>query len=432
MKLGVLGLGTVGSAVVRYVLEEGHERIVIKKIAVRDVRKKRAVKVSRRLLTGNFREILKDPEIDTVVELTGDEKVAIETARECLKRGKHFITATKRIISDMGGELFREARKKQLYIGYRATIVGLFPILSFIQFAMSSGKRIKKVTAVLNGTCNFVLDEMERSGRSYAEVIKDAVERGFAEPDPTADVSGYDSALKLKIILRLLFGNHTADGIRLRQGVRKKGRALFYSGIDALTLEDVRFASEMGYRMKLLGMIFATEKGYAVCVEPALVAQDTILASLRGPENGVEMLDDKGEVSGWFGHGAGAEATRIAVMQDIESILSGYATLFPQDNGEDVKIASYEDIYTRYFIKLYAMDKPGVLAKIAGVLGRNNINIASVMQKESAVKGREFVPLVITTYHIDAASVYHAVSILKRMNIVDSRKLSCYRIIDQV
>lgn len=435
MKAGIIGLGTIGSAVVKYLLSENHP-LQIRAIAVKHISKHlplaRSLNFKERgiKLTNNYREILEDEEIESVIELTGNNEVAEDVAFECVRRRKHFITANKWIIAEKGEELFTSAEKSKIYVGYRATIVGIFPILSFIQFAMASGKTVRRICAVLNGTCNFILDEMERTGKSYREIIKKAVRMGLAEPDPTADVSGYDSALKLKIILRLLFGNRAAHNFNLVQNPSFDS-ALFYKGIRDVSGEDIKFASDMNYKIKLLGIVEKTPKGYAACVEPVLVGSESILASLKGPENGIEILDEAGEISGWFGHGAGPSATKIAVMQDIENMLSGQLTL-PRSSPvqKKVKTASYYDIKTRYFWKIYAMDRPGVLAKIGNICGELGINIASVLQKESAKDKHKFVPVIITTYAIDGHSISRALEEFEKLNIIDGKKLSCYRIIE--
>lgn len=408
LRIGVAGFGTVGSGLVEYILKEGKSRYELKRILVRNPRKVRKVKVPASLLTTDFRDLTHNPEVDVVVEVIGGREPAYTIAMDALSNGKHFITANKILMVEKGEKLFKLAEKKGVFLGYRGTIVGLHPILHYLRNSIAAGKRIKKLYAVLNGTCNFILDEMERTGADFKSVLKVAQELGYAEPDPTLDVEGWDTLYKLNIVLYLLYG------IR-RYNIHREG-------ITHLDASDLRFASELGYRIKLLGMLNREDGGYSICVRPALIPQTSLLAKLKGAENGVEIEDETGEISGWMGQGAGVVPTRIAIMQDLEDIYNERTTLFPSyENVEELKLLNVERSSSKYYIRIQAKDKPGVLAKISRILGRHNINISAVIQKESGEGKKRYVPVIILVDRTPEENMNRAFSEIKKLDCVSSK-----------
>ncbi|MBI2890512.1 MAG: homoserine dehydrogenase [Nitrospirae bacterium] len=408
--VGLLGCGTVGGEVAGYLVRERSAQFKIHKIAVREPGKPRRLGRLKDRLTTDWREVVDHPDVDVVLELMGGEQPAFAAMKRALERGKAVVTANKLVLSRHGRELYDLARRQGVYLGLRATIAGIHPMIFFLHLALPAGKSIRSLHAVLNGTCNFVLDEMESASRSFEDAVRVAQKLGYAEADPSLDVLGRDTFHKISIIHQLVYGVSAADGrISPDRGLCE--------GIDRITAEDLHFAAELGYRVKLLGTIESVEGRRSIRVHPALVPKEHVLALLKGAENGMVMVDDYGEKSGYTGLGAGAKPTRIAVLQDLHAWAAGQAGVLPGE-GRTLNLLPADEIASKYFLKFTVIDRAGVLAQISRVLWRHNISISAVIQKERREGDR--VPLIITTHETMERSMRRSFKEILRLSVVRS------------
>jgi len=414
--IGVIGMGTIGSGLVRYLHKNKSDKYKLVMVAEKDRKKWHRSGIPQNILTDDYKLVIDDERIGTVVELIGGEEPALTIAKKTLNTGKNFITANKVLISSYGEELFRIAQRNNCYIGFRASIVGGHPIMSYLKNAYVSGKRIKRIFAVLNGTCNFILDEMEKSGVGFDVALKKAQGLGIAEPDPTLDIDGWDTLYKLKIIMHLTLGIAHKDKI-YREGIKN---------IDPI---DIIFAKEFGYRIKLLGMLEIIDRSVYASVLPVIIPEGKILAKLNGPQNGVEIEDEDGEMSGWIGAGAGVIPTRFAIMQDIKDAINGIPPFFPEKKQDEFKFGNNDNITSKFFLRFTARDKPGVLAQMSKILWKNRINISSVIQKGEGMGSGSYVPVIIITHLTKEGNVRKAYSEIRKLSCIDGRKANILRVI---
>jgi homoserine dehydrogenase len=407
--IALLGCGVVGSGVVR-LLTEQRERLErragrvlhLHKVVVRDVEKERLVKVPAELISTDFEEVFRNPHIDVVVELMG----GVEPARTHMLRSfamkKHVITANKAVLATHGDELFAAAHAAGCTLSMEASVGGGIPIVHALTQGLAANQ-VTAIKAILNGTTNFILAAMSDRHLSYDDALREAQRLGYAEADPTLDVSGMDSAQKLAVLARICFG------------VSIQGDAIERRGIQKIDLLDIHYAREMGYVIKLIAEAWMSEHRVALHVEPTLVSRFDPLAQMPGAYNAIEVIGDMVKDSLLCGPGAGQMPTASAVVADIIDVALGHASiafnsmkLWETDRG--IGLRSPSEIESRFYIRVNAEEQPGSLAQITGILGREKISVASIVQHEQLETQRGLaVPIVISTHATNLGSIRKAI-----------------------
>ncbi len=414
INVGLIGFGNVGSGVVKilnerkaYLSDKTGSQIYIKKICDKDITSKRKVSVDNSILTSDVMEIFDDPQIDIVVELIGGIHPAKEFIIEALKKGKNVVTANKALLAEYGGELFAFAQDRGKSIYFEASVGAGIPIIKSLREGLVANK-FNSIFGIVNGTSNFVLSQMSAENRSFTDCLKEAKIKGFAESDPTLDIEGMDSAHKLIILVYLTFGKIVSlDDV-------------FIEGISHISLADVNYAKKMGFEIKLLAVAKKDAGELEVRVHPALVSQDHMLASVGGVFNAIYVSSDYAGNLLFYGPGAGQLSAASAVVSDLvdltQSIKAGLfrAVLNIIEDNSIKKIRKIDESKSKYYIRFTAVDKPGVLAKISGVLAKFDISIASVTQKEKLKV--ETVPVVMITHEAKEKSMRQALNIINRLD----------------
>lgn len=394
--IGLLGFGTVGAGVVEGLQRNGELierrtgfRLVLKKIADLDLERDRGVPVDRSLLTNDALSVIRDSEVDIVVELVGGVSTAKKFILEALKQGKPVVTANKALLAEHGKELYRAAEAAGVDLYYEASVGGGIPIIRALREGLI-GNRIQSIYGILNGTCNYILTRMEQEGLPFDRVLKEAQEAGYAEAEPGLDIDGLDTAHKAVVLAALAYGQSFDMADVPVEGIR---------GIEPI---DIGYAGELGYRIKLLAILKEAEGGVEVRVHPTLVPRAHLLASVGGVFNAIMVHGDVVGDTLYHGRGAGREPTASAVLGDIVDVArnivqgsSGRVPAYVHDEQHG-PLRPVEDIRSRYYLRLSLKDEPGMLAKVAHILGRHRISIASVIQKEE--RTGEYVPVIILTH----------------------------------
>lgn len=382
LRVAIVGLGTVGTGVARILLQHP-ERIArragrsieLRRAVVRDLRKPRQIELPSGVLTDDVESVIRDREIDVAVHLIGGIEPARSTMLALLESGKHVVTANKALLCEHGDELFRRARELGRSIAFEAAVAGGIPIIAAVGQAMTANQ-IRSIEAILNGTSNFILTEMLAKGCSYEEVLREAQRLGYAEADPSMDVDGTDAAQKLVILAQLAFGTKVPLAAFPRQG------------IDTLDLTDLRYADELGYRVKLLAVAKLVNGQLEMHVQPTFVRRERPLAQVDGALNMVALHGDAVGPLWFSGPGAGQMPTASAVVADlIDTALGRAALTFPRldvwHDHEPLSVQPAEEITNRYYLRFNVEDRPHVFADIADILGRSGISLASVIQHEA-------------------------------------------------
>ena len=419
IRIGLLGLGQVGGGLVEilqakrgwFMTQLGVD-FEIRKIAVRNLAKKRPFKVAPHLLTNNPRLVVKDPAIDVVVELIGGTKEARVLVKEALKAGKHVVTANKALLAEHGDEIFKLAYQKKRWICFEASVAAGIPVMKALREGLVANK-IQSIASIINGTSNYILSSMTENGTSFDEALKQAQKKGYAEADPTLDIDGTDAAHKLAILSRYAFnGSIEFDSI-------------YREGIAGIKSEDIQFARHFGYRIKLLAIATRSSAGLEARVQPALVPEKHILANVNGSFNAVQVCGDEvGEVL-FYGRGAGSHPTASAVFSDLVDIAKGgiygpiQNSLSMRGIDGGLKVRSIASTDSRYYLRFQVIDQPGVLAGIANILGKYKISISDVIQQERSAG--KMVPLIMLTHETHEKSVRQAVQAIDRLKPIKGR-----------
>jgi homoserine dehydrogenase len=408
--IGIAGFGTVGGGVLSILRRHAGDiearlgaRIVVRRVVVRDLRKPRAVELDRALVSTRVEDLLEDPQIAVVVELIGGVDRAFELVRAALERGKHVVTANKALLASRGDEIFRLAREKGVDVYYEAAVCGGVPIIRTLREALASD-RIASLHGIVNGTTNFILSAMAEKGEPIDRALAEAQRLGYAEADPTLDVSGGDAAQKLCVLAQLAFGARLAPQDVLTEGIM------------GLSPEDFRWAREMGYALKLLAIARRCGAGDQIeaRVHPAFIPAGSLLSGVRGAMNAVVLQSEALGPSLLYGQGAGAMPTGSAVVSDIidltRNILSGSPGRVPLPPAKPlVTLRPHDDVRCAYYLHFQVQDAPGVLARIASRLAARRISIAAVQQREQNDQGKP-VPLVIVTHEAREADLRAAIA----------------------
>lgn len=424
--VGLLGCGTVGSGVARLLLERSERisrragrPIELKRVVVRDLDKPRAFAPPRSLLSTDARAALRDPSISIVIETIGGAQPALEWILEAFEAGKDVVTANKALLAEHGRELFSAARHYGRALAFEGAVGGGIPIVQAIGVALAANQ-IQSLAAILNGTCNFILTSMTQGGLTYEAALAEAQKLGYAEADPTLDVSGADTLHKLAILAQLAFrANAALDQIPA-------------TGIDTLQAADIKYTAELGYSVKLLAIARLLEEGLALRVGPTLVRHGTPLAEVRGPYNAIRVVGDAVGDTLFYGRGAGMMPTASAVVGDLIDVVVGRAALtsrvldlWPEDDSRGPRFALPRQVKNRYYLRFTIADNPGVLGSIAQVLGAHGISIASVIQHDPGEDDGPGapVPLVIMTHIADEASVTAALDAINTLEAVRAKTI---------
>ncbi len=416
--IGIAGFGTVGGGVLSILRRHAGDiesrlgaRIVVRRIAVRDPSKERIVEVDRSLITSRYQDLLDDPEVAVVVELVGGQSEAFDLVMGALERGKHVVTANKALLAYRGDEIFRLAVQKGVDVYYEGAVCGGVPVIRTLREALASD-RINALYGIVNGTTNFILTAVEERGEPIEKALAEAQRLGYAEADPTLDVSGGDAAQKLCVLAQLAFG------------ARLKPSDVLTEGIMGLSPEDFRWGREFGYALKLLATArrCPSHVGEPDLIEarvhPAFIPAGSLLAGVRGAFNAVVLQSEALGPSMLFGQGAGAMPTGSAVVSDIidltRNILAGSPGRVPLPPEKPlVALRPHDDIRCAYYLHFSVKDVPGVLARIASTLAARRISIAAVQQKEHREEGAP-VPLVIVTHTAREADLRDAIREIDR------------------
>lgn len=395
--IGLLGFGTIGAGVVEglqqnldLIADRLGAKLVVKKIADLDITTDRGVKIADGVLSTDASAVIADPEVEIVIELVGGISVAKRFVMEALELGKPVVTANKALLAEEGKEIFTKAAEKNTDIYFGASVGGGIPIIRGLREGLS-GNRIESIYGILNGTCNYILTKMEREGLPFDVVLKEAMEKGYAEADPTLDIDGYDTAHKAVILASLAYGFIMPwDAVKIE-------------GIRNLSQKDIQYADSLGYKIKLLAVIKnLDDTDVEVQVHPALVSKDHLLAAVNDVFNAVMVKGDLVGDTLFYGRGAGKFPTASTVIGDLVDIarnmLAGTTRMSPAIpvSSKAVTLKDYSKILVRYYVRLSLNDVPGSLATITQILGDNNISIASVLQQED--DANNYVPVVVITY----------------------------------
>jgi len=421
ISIGLIGFGTIGTGVIKLLRENGEliagrlgAEIRLRRIADLDIRKSRGIPVDDALLTTNAADILNDPGIDIVVELMGGYDPARTFILTAMGQGKHVVTANKALLAMHGDEIFRGAVQHGVNIGFEASVGGTIPVIKAIKESLIAN-RIKSISAIVNGTSNFILSKMTDEGGSFETVLKEAQNLGFAESDPVYDVEGIDAVHKLAILLSLCY--------------RKKVHLddLYREGISRITEQDIAFARELGYRVKLLAIAIRRETEIEARLHPTMIPFDHLLANVNGNFNAFDIVGDASGSVFLYGQGAGMMPTASAVVSDIVDIardirkgISGRVPprVLDEETIEKIQLLPFDQIRTNYYFRFTVADRPGVLSRISGILGANDISIATVIQKGRMQMQKGGVPIVMTTYKAREKDVRRALEDIDRLDIV--------------
>lgn len=410
VQIAFLGLGNVGSGVFKILQKRREEfaekedvRINIKKILVRDINKKRPVEVDRSILTNNPDDILNDPEISIVAEFMGGESPALEYLLKALNNGKSVVTANKEVISRHWEKLDKAASVNNAGLYYEASVCGGIPVIKAIQESLQAN-RIERIMGIINGTTNYILTKMSENNENFLNALRKAQELGYAEPDPTADIEGFDAAFKLSILSTLCFHKRVHLDKILREGITN------------ITLEDILYGKELGYALKLLAIAKDKDGKVEVRVHPTFIPLNHPLSAVRSSFNAVYLKGDCFGDMMFFGRGAGDMPTGSAVVSDILTACRNEHRYMKF--GEKTPDAVYNDDWqTKYYIRLTVKDQPGVLGEIAGYFGKYRVSIASVIQKGY---GDTTAPLIFVTHEASEKSIQKAISEIKECESVIS------------
>ncbi|MGM0541300.1 MAG: homoserine dehydrogenase [Pseudomonadota bacterium] len=421
VKIGLLGLGTVGGGTVDIInntMPEIQRRlgqnIEIVIIAMRDLKRSRAADTTGIQLTDNTAEVVNHPDVEIVVELMGGTGLAKELIETAIVNGKHVVTANKALIAEYGNGLFALAKKHNVIINYEAAIAGGIPVIKALREGLAANK-IEWLAGIINGTGNYILTEMKEPGADFDKVLKVAQELGYAETDPTFDVEGIDAAHKLTILASIAFG------------IELQFDKVYTEGISKVSADDIRFAQQLDYEIKHLGMASRVENGYSLRVHPALVPKSVLMANVSGVMNAVMAYGDHVGPTMYYGAGAGAGPTASSVVADIIDVIRWKdqpladqvpALGFAIDQLKSAPVVSIEEIETSYYIRCFVKDNAGVLVKITTILADSNINIEHLYQEPSTQKPSD-ATLVMITNKVKESQLNLALSDLSQLKEVD-------------
>ena len=421
VKIGLLGLGTVGGGTVNVLRRNAGEitrragrAIQICRASARDLMRTRICDTTGIALTDDPFEIVNDPEIQIVVELIGGETLAKELVLKALENGKHVVTANKALIALHGNEIFAKASEKGLMVAFEPAVAGGIPIIKALREGLA-GNQVEWLAGIINGTCNFILTEMRDKGRDFEDVLREAQALGYAEADPTFDIEGVDAAHKLTILASIAFG------------IPLQFNKVYIEGITGVTQTDVAYAEALGYRIKLLGIARRAENGIELRVHPTLIPARRLVANVDGVMNAIVVKGDAVGPTLYYGAGAGAEPTASSVVADIVDVVRALTSdpenrvphlAFQPDAITDIPILPIDAVETAYYLRLSAEDKPGVLADVTRILANHNISIEAIIQKEP-LAGESYLPIILLTHKVLERELNAAIAQIEALSTIN-------------
>ncbi|SDX46151.1 homoserine dehydrogenase [Nitrosomonas oligotropha] len=421
--IGLLGIGTVGGGTYT-VLKRNREEIarragreiIVTMIADKDLEKARALADSNVIVTGNAHEITTNPDIDIVVELIGGQTIAKDLILEALAHGKHVVTANKALLANHGTEIFAAARAKGVIIAFEAAVAGGIPIIKALREGLTAN-RITWIAGIINGTSNFILSEMREKGLSFEQVLAEAQKLGYAEADPTYDIEGIDAAHKITLMSAIAFG------------IPVQFSKVYTEGITKLTGEDIRYAEQLGYRIKLLGITKRVEKGIELRVHPTLIPVRRLIANVEGVMNAIVVKGDAVGATLYYGAGAGAEPTASSVIADLVDVTRLHTAdpmyrvpplSFQPDLLSDTPVIPMEEVETSYYLRIQVIDKPGVMAEITRIVADNHISISALVQKEASDESDQ-VSVIMLTHLTVEKNINAAIARIEALPVVNGK-----------
>ena len=427
INVGLLGIGTVGSGVWE-VLGRNQEEItrragrgiVIAKVADKDIERAKKITGGKVAVTGEANDVVTDPGIDIVIELIGGYTVAKDFVLKAIANGKHVVTANKALLATHGNEIFAAAQKKGVMVAFEAAVAGGIPIIKALREGLSAN-RIEWIAGIINGTSNFILSEMRDKGLPFAEVLAQAQKLGYAETDPTFDIEGIDAAHKLTIMSAIAFG------------IPMQFDKVYTEGISKLAREDIRYAEELGYRIKLLGItrrsVVNGAEGIELRVHPTLIPSRRLIANVEGVMNAVLVHGDAVGATMYYGAGAGSLPTASAVVADLVDITRLHTAdpehrvphlAFQPDQLAATRILPMEEVTTSYYLRMRVVDRPGVLADITRILADGQISIDAMVQKEPS-EGEEQVDIIMLTHATREKAINAAIGRIEGLPVVTGK-----------
>lgn len=409
VSVGICGLGTVGSGTLNVLsrnadLVNARAACPIRVVQVASRRLPEDLPLDGIETSTDIFEVASNPAVDIVVELIGGTDVAYELVMEAIANGKHVVTANKALIAEFGHDIFNAARKKGVVVAFEASVAGGIPIIKSLREGLGAN-RIEWLAGIINGTTNYILTAMQDEGRDFTEVLQEAQDLGYAEADPTFDVEGVDAAHKLVILASLAFG------------IPLPFNRVYTEGISNIELQDIAYAREIGYRIKHLGIARNTVNGIELRVHPTLVPEKSLIAEVDGVMNSVMVRGDAVGPTLFYGAGAGAEPTASSVVADVIDVARSLNCTpesrvpylaFMKESLSDHPILPMEEVNTAYYLRMSALDKPGVLSEVAQIMSNQGISIEAIIQKQP-VPGQDHVTLIMLTNRAEEGNLLSAV-----------------------
>ena len=420
INVGLLGIGTVGGGTFEVLARNQEEitrragrGIVISMVADKDVKRARKLVGKTAKVTDDAFKVVADSDIDIVIELIGGTKIARELVMTAIANGKHVVTANKALLANYGNEIFAAARKHGVMVAFEAAVAGGIPIIKALREGLTAN-RIEWIAGIINGTSNFILSEMREKGSSFDSVLAEAQRLGYAEADPTFDIEGVDAAHKLTIIAAISFG------------IPMRFKDAYTEGISKLTAADIRYAEELGYRIKLLGITRRTPKGIELRVHPTLIPARRLIANVEGVMNAILVKGDAVGPTLYYGAGAGAYPTASAVIADLVDVTRMHTAdpehrvphlAFQPDRMSNVPILPISEVETAYYLRMRVHDQPGVLADITRILAKGSISIDAMVQKEPP-KGEAHADIIMLTHLTVEKRINAAIAAIEKLKVV--------------
>ena len=420
INVGLLGIGTVGGGTFT-VLQRNADEIArragrpirITVVADKNLELAKKVTQGKCRLTDDAFSVVSDPEVDIVIELIGGYGVAKELVMKAIANGKHVVTANKALLATHGNEIFKAAQDKGVMVAFEAAVAGGIPIIKAVREGLTAN-RIEWIAGIINGTTNFILSEMRDKGLDFGTVLKEAQRLGYAEADPTFDIEGVDAAHKITILSALAFG------------IPMQFDKAYIEGISKLDAIDIKYAEQLGYRIKLLGITKRTAEGVELRVHPTLIPAKRLIANVEGAMNAVLVQGDAVGATLYYGKGAGAEPTASAVIADLVDVTRMHTAdpqnrvphlAFQPSQMADIKVLPMDEVQTSYYLRLCVTDKPGVLADITRILSDEHISIEAVLQKEPG-EGESQTDLIMLTHQTREKQINAAIAKMEKLPVV--------------
>jgi homoserine dehydrogenase len=423
VKVGLLGLGTVGGGTLKVLNRNAHEiarragrGIQITHVAAKQYDPEILRGVEGVEITDDAFAVVNDPEVEIIIELIGGYSPAKELVLKAIENGKHVVTANKALIALHGNEIFAAAQKRGVTVAFEAAVAGGIPIIKAVREGLAAN-RIEWIAGIINGTGNFILTEMRDKGREFSDVLKEAQALGYAEADPTFDVEGIDAAHKLTILASLAFG------------IPLQFEKTYTEGITRIEPQDVEYAAQFGYRIKHLGITRMTDRGIELRVHPTMIPHRRLIANVDGVMNAVLVKGDAVGPTLYYGAGAGSEPTASAVVADLVDIVRALTAdpenrvphlAFQPDELVDLPILPIDEVVTAFYLRIQVLDRPGVMARIAGILAENGISIEAIQQKEPGEE-ENTLPLVMLTQRVLEKQLNQAIAAIEQLDSVSGQ-----------